>query len=204
MFWSNSDGRSKSYIELSKKNLFLVDFIGLGLDNDGISWNSSEINEANLKFIVKKIDAPSLNLNFERAYASNYVHYFQQGEIYWEPINITFVDAVDSTGVTVPNWKLIFNQYLKGSLISEANRTTVLNMPIFCSSIKITQYQSMANLASPLATQMIIEKPMISKISFGSFDYGSDDANEVTVTFVPTWVTLSDPRETTSATSTTE
>lgn len=190
MFWSNSDGRSKSYIELLKKNLFLAEFSGLGFATDGVSWNSDGISEQNLKLIVKKLDAPSLNLNFERSLASNKVHYFQQGEINWEPINITFVDAIDSTGASAPNWFVIFKKYLDGSFIGAENRTTVLNMPIFCESIIVTQYQSMANLASPFTKQFTIQKPMINKISFGSYDYNSEDANEVTVTFIPTWVTF--------------
>lgn len=178
MFWSNSDGRSKSYIELSKKNLFLAEFVDL--------FESFEI-ESNLKFIVKKIDAPSLNLNLERAYASNYVHMFQQGEIYWEPINVTFIDAVDSTNTQVPQLRSIFERYLQTSNVFGENRTGALDHKRFCREIKIKNYQSMANLAEPFVKEWSILRPRLTKISFGTYDYNSDDANEITVTFVPEW-----------------
>ena len=81
----------------------------------------------------------------------------------------------------------MFKQYLDGSFIRNSNRTTVVDLPIFCSSIEITEYQSLANLAAPIISQFRILSPRINKISFGSYDYSSDDSNEIVVTFIPEW-----------------
>jgi hypothetical protein len=178
MCWSNSDGKSKSYIELSRKNLFLAEFVNLSVPSE---------NDGNIRFIVKKIDAPSININLERAYASNYVHMFQQGEIHWEPINVTFVDAIDSTNTQVPQWRNLFENYLSFGKIIGENRTGMLDHPRFCDEIKIKNYQSMANLAEPFVKEWSILRPRLTKISFGSYDYGSDDANEISITFIPEW-----------------
>jgi hypothetical protein len=172
MFWSQRG------VELSKKNLFLAEFIDLFV---------SSPNQTNLKFIVKKIDAPSLNLNLERAYASNYTHLFQQGEIYWEPINVTFVDAIDPSQTQVPQLRQLFQTFLEQNNLTLDNRTSMLDHPRFCREIKIKNYQSVFGLASPTEKEWTIERPRITKIAFGSYDYSSDDANEITVTFVPEW-----------------
>jgi hypothetical protein len=43
-----------------------------------------------------------------------------------------------------------------------------------------------------VAEDFIIKKPKITKIDFGSLDYSSDDANEVTITFLPEWCEYSE------------
>ena len=52
-----------------------------------------------------------MNIGFERGLANNYVHYFQQGEINWEPITVTFIDAISLQNNRLPNWKKIFFDY---------------------------------------------------------------------------------------------
>jgi hypothetical protein len=189
MFWSDKSG-----IELRKKHLFIAEFTNTNQTSRG-GWGGVD-NEKSIKLVVKKIDAPSINLNFERGLASNYVHYFQQGEINWEPINVTFVDAVSLKQDQLPNWKKMFFNYLSKSSVIAQNRTGMLDLPIFCDAITIYSKQTFSDLESPLnsvesskllTTEFIIFNPRITKISFGSYDYSSDDANEISVTFVPEW-----------------
>jgi hypothetical protein len=179
MFWSQRG------IELSKKHLFIAEFSNTNQSSNG-GW-SGITNESSIKLFVKKIDAPSMNLNFERGLASNYVHYFQQGEINWEPINVTFVDAVTANQDEVPNWRKMFTNYVVASTVVRENRTGMLDLPIFCNEILVSSYQSSFALGEPLKKEFKILNPRITKISFGTYDYSSDEANEISVTFVPEW-----------------
>jgi len=192
MFWSQRG------IELSKKHLFIAEFSNTNQFGKG-GW-SGIANEQNIKLFVKKIDAPSMNLNFERGLASNYVHYFQQGEINWEPINVTFVDTVTEQQDQIPNWQKMFTDYLASSTVNGVNRTGMLDLPIFCNEIIISSYQSIA-VEKPVTTEIKdlsilserkfkILNPRITKISFGAYDYSSDESNELSVTFIPEWCEL--------------
>lgn len=191
MFWSTKGNGS---VELRKKHLFTALFSNITVAPE----------EASLTYLVKKMDAPSININFERGLASNYVHYFQQGEINWEPINITFVDAVSAKQGEVSDLRKIFFDYLRNSPIARENRTGVLDLPIFCSDIKITSLQDVTDvfvgndaetvtdkngLRAPITDkqEFTIYNPRITKISFGSFDYSTDDSNEITITVIPEW-----------------
>lgn len=199
MFWTDKGG-----IELVKKNLFTAKFIVTNqnkldeVTKDKIEgWNGTgnpEI-EKNFTLLVKKIDAPSMNIGFERGLANNYVHYFQQGEINWEPITVTFIDAISLQNNRLPNWKKIFFDY-SNKFFRIDNRTGVLDLPIFCNFIviesKVTslnnkETDSLKEQSKLLSTHFSIHNPRITKISFGSYDYASDDANEITVTFIPEW-----------------
>ena len=71
MFWAEK----KATVELAKKNLFLAEFINTG--TGGSKWLGTSL-ESQIKFIVKKIDSPSMNITVEKAYASNFVHLWQQ------------------------------------------------------------------------------------------------------------------------------
>lgn len=180
MFWSQRG------IELSKKHLFIAEFSNTNQSSNG-GW-SGITNESSIKLFVKKIDAPSMNLNFERGLASNYVHYFQQGEINWEPINVTFVHAVTAKQDEIPNWRNMFSNYIAASTIARENRTGMLDLPIFCNKIVVSSYQSSVSVL--LKNEFTILNPRITKISFGSYDYSSDEANDISVTFVPEWCEL--------------
>jgi len=195
MFWAEK----KATVELAKKNLFIAEFTNTG--NGGSKWLGTQL-ESGIKFIVKKIDSPSMNISVEKAYAANFVHFFHQGELHWEPINVTFVDAIDSTNTQIPQWKDMFFNYLKAAPLTYQNRTAVLDSPIFCEKIKITTYQSIA-IDQPLTdspkhqsnlfqSDWYIFRPRISRISFGTFDYASDEANDITITFVPEWCDVSE------------
>ena len=181
MFWSYSN--PNKIVELKKKNLFIAEFIG----TQNYNWKGAGATESSIKFLVKKIDGPSLNLNVERAHANQHVHYFRTGEVNWEPINATFVNAMDSRETEVPNWTNIFFNHLNKNLIASTNRTGMIDFPVFCDYIKITEINSYKTLTEPKKTDFYIFKPRITKIAFGSYDYGSDEANEVNITFVPEW-----------------
>lgn len=192
MFWSQRG------IELSKKHLFIAEFSTTNQSSTN-GWGGVD-NESSIKLFVKKIDAPSMNLNFERGLASNYVHYFQQGEINWEPINVTFIDAITEKQDEIPNWRKMFSNYIAASTVIGENRTGMLDLPIFCNKIVVSSYQSVSvekpvsnqikDLSVLLKNEFTILNPRITKISFGSYDYNSDDANEISVTFIPEWCEL--------------
>jgi hypothetical protein len=154
MFWSQRG------IELSKKHLFIAEFSNTDQSSNG-GW-SGITDESSIKLFVKKIDAPSMNLNFERGLASNYVHYFQQGEINWEPINVTFVDAVTANQDEVPNWRKMFTNYVVASTVVRENRTGMLDLPIFCNEILVSSYQSFS-VEAPASKQIKVIKNNINR-----------------------------------------
>ena len=192
MFWSYNN--PNKIVELKKKNLFIAEFIG----TQNYNWQGAGATEGSIKLLVKKIDGPSLNLNFERAHANQHVHYFHTGEVNWEPINATFVTATDSESnedvtsekpdpTKIANWKSMFFNHLNQNLIASTNRTGMIDFPVFCDHIKITEINSYKTLTEPKKTNFYIFKPRITKIAFGSYDYSSDEANEVSITFIPEW-----------------
>jgi hypothetical protein len=208
MFWAHQD---KYYtLELNKKNLFVARFNNTNVYN----WDGDE-NDKNICLLVKKVNLPSLNIPFERLHGNQFVHYFHVGEVNWEPITITFVDVLPDINIQrdIPNWKKMFFDYLTSNLITEQNRTSMLDLATFCDTIIISSYatyidQQTRNQKNPkdlkerelkntdnrknLAVDFIIKKPKITKIDFGSLDYGSDEANEITVTFLPEWCECND------------
>ena len=202
-------------------------------------FNRQSIARGNLTFSVKKIDAPKLNLDFERAYANEYVHYFQNGSIHWEPINITFADMAPlKDDDQTPNLKEFFFTYLKNLAYHglenkynevtpirdfNQNRTNIVDLPNLCETIQIVNVNRFANsnyikgkdlfglnqddtivnnrtgsieqkAVSTSAYKQnifVIHKPKLTKVDFGSFDYGSDEINEISITVVPEWCSYS-------------
>ena len=78
--------------------------------------------------------------------------------------------------------------------------TTAIDSSIFCNKIVVSSYQSVSvenpvsnqikDLSVLLKNEFTILNPRITKISFGSYDYSSDEANDISVTFVPEWCEL--------------
>ena len=89
MFWSQ---QKSSTVELKKKNLFIAEFDNISVLNWGGSKNEDLGKQ--LKFLVKGLNLPSINIPFERLHGNQYVHYYHVGEVNWEPITITFVDIL--------------------------------------------------------------------------------------------------------------
>jgi hypothetical protein len=205
MFWANQD--KFNILELKKKNFFVANFS----NTTNFNWDG-EANESKISFLVKKINLPSLNIPFERLHGNQFVHYFHVGEVNWEPITITFVDVLPNiqNETTVPNWKKMFYNYLTNNLITELNRTSMLDLATFCEEIKISSYATYLNAdktrqlnsiedrkkgednRESVAEDFIIKRPKITKIDFGSLDYGSDEANEISITFLPEWCEYSE------------
>jgi len=228
MFW-NTGGKNQQALPYNKFN-FIVNFSGL---NEKLI--ELETDDKVLSFFAKKVSAPNMKVEFERAYANEYVHYFQNGAIHWEPITITFADfgitsGENSTGNDVNNnqevsdlesqldissklsIREIFNYYLQINLIDKfsdrseiatselsKNVTGVIDLPIFCNFIQVKNNIRFANKdfstknnKSVLNREIVYEfyNPRITSVDFGSFEYGSDDINEISVTFVPQWVVI--------------
>jgi len=228
MFW-NTGGKNQQALPYNKFN-FIVNFSGL---NEKLI--ELETDDKVLSFFAKKVSAPNMKVEFERAYANEYVHYFQNGAIHWEPITITFADfgitsGENSTGNDVNNnqevsdlesqldissklsIREIFNYYLQINLIDKfsdpseiatselsKNVTGVIDLPIFCNLIQVKNNIRFANKdfstknnKSVLNREIVYEfyNPRITSVDFGSFEYGSDDINEISVTFVPQWVVI--------------
>jgi hypothetical protein len=243
MFWVNRQAEANNkfkfraifsnfaYTEQTPNN----GFGGVGLGQFGTV--SETIAKTNLAFSVKKIDAPKLNIEFERAYANEYVHYFQNGPIHWEPINITFVDTTPiKEEPNNPNLNNFFFEYLRSLAYThidsipgveysfQQNRTNLIDLPNFCDEIKIINDARFANENYPKGSSLfgmnqddkfvnnrtgsieqaivsnstvkqnvfVIHKPKLIKIDLGSFDYGSDEINEISITVVPEWCSYTD------------
>jgi hypothetical protein len=87
-----------------------------------------------------------MNIDFERSYANEYVHYFQNGPIHWEPINITFIDAATHPNDIATNFddlRLFFNNYIIARS-PETNRTNVIDIPSLCENISISSISRFA------------------------------------------------------------
>jgi hypothetical protein len=195
MFWVSTN-KQKSAGEPILKHRFLCEFVF-----DTQNKTTGEI----ARQLVKTISAPSINIDFERGYANQHVHYFQNGSIHWEPIQIVFYDIGSKQKENVLSKHLF--KYLESQNIIRENRTKVINLPIFCSSIKIQKLTGLEENDSLNTRELIrlfqngntneyqlnpyftITNPRINKIDFGSFDYGSDEINTITLTVIPEWCT---------------
>jgi hypothetical protein len=151
---------------------------------------------SDLRVFVKRIDAPKINFEFERAYANEYVDYFQQGSIHWEPINITFIDVARKTTQEFDTLRRILDNYVSSmntfnnsTQEFQDNKTNIVDLPAFCESIRIASLSHFYEESKTVNynNAFIITRPRITKIDFGTLDYGSDDINEITVTVVPEW-----------------
>jgi hypothetical protein len=238
MFWSQ---QKSSTVELKKKNLFIAEFDNISVLNWGGSKNEDLGKQ--LKFLVKGLNLPSINIPFERLHGNQYVHYYHVGEVNWEPITITFVDILPNKNAedTLPDWRKFFFSYLKDNLITRENRTGMLDLATFCKTITIKSYSNYANDDTIPQLQISnegsnlfdlknstdyiskkdkqgndvliaefknssdnrnlnshifkIESPKITKIDFGSLNYNSDEANEISVTFLPEWCSYTTEKE---------
>jgi hypothetical protein len=170
MFWLKNNS------EASLKYKFNASFIFLP------QTYSSEIFKEQIETVlVKSITAPTINIDFERAYANQYVHYFQNGSIHWEPIEIVFYDFISDNKSNVLTNRLF--SYLRNINVARENRTQINDLPIFCEQIKINQFIN--NSDDNTKTYLSIKSPRINKISFGSFDYASDEINTISLTVIP-------------------
>ena len=229
MFW-NTGGKNQQALPYNKFN-FIVNFSGL---NQKLVEEET-LDDKILSFFAKKVSAPNMKVEFERSYANEYVHYFQNGAIHWEPITITFADfgitsGENSTGNDVNNnqevsdlesqldissklsIREIFNYYLQINLIDKfsdpteiatselsKNVTGVIDLPIFCNFIQVKNNIRFANKdfsttnnKSVSNREIVYEfyNPRVTSVDFGSFEYGSDEINEISVTFVPQWAVI--------------
>jgi hypothetical protein len=95
-----------------------------------------------------------------------------------------------------------------GGVNEFVNRTNLVDLPVLCNNIDIISVSRFASKTFPtskdlkdktkigtkvvdnseyLEDRFIITRPRLTKIDFGSFDYSSDDINEITLTVVPEW-----------------
>ena len=208
---------SQTVIEPLNKFKFIAKFDTFTKDEVSNPLNVLNYDPKMIHIAVKKIDAPKINFEFERAYANEYVHYFQNGSIHWEPITISFIDSSQTPfGSNFDDLRGVLNDYIN-RMTQETNRTNVIDLPVLCNQITIVSlgiftkdnYPTL-NSAKILQTgasndntgsleakfteetnkmnnSFIIKKPRITKIDFGSFDYNSDDINEISITVVPEW-----------------
>lgn len=215
MFWSKS---KNTVVEPYNRFKFVANFSNFAYDSATNPLNSYN-SEEKINLAVKKIDLPKMNLEFERAYANEQVHYFQNGSIHWEPINITFIDASSIDPANFSSLRLLFSNYIStlgsttGVVLLEENRTSILDLPSLCEKIEIISYSRFAKENYPTLNNgtiqqglsdekfdentmkvnesYVIKRPRLSKIDFGSMDYNSDEINEITITVIPEWCNYS-------------
>lgn len=213
MFWITK-GSDTKIDPLNKFKFYAIFDTFLKSDNNLLVFGEAE-QPLDIHIAVKKIDAPKINLDFERVFANEQVHYFQNGSIHWEPINISFIDVSDMFG-GFSTLRKTLSTYIK-NFTSETNRTNVIDLPVLCNEIKIislgarptSNYPILNNgkvvqtgrvddragaLETKFAQELnqvknifIIKKPRLTKIDFGNFDYSSDEINEINITIVPEW-----------------
>lgn len=209
MFWVSS--KDKKSVEPNLKFKFVAQFAGVSR----FVGTDAKI-DTSFSSLIKTIDLPSLNIDFERAHANEYVHYFQNGQINWEPMNITFYDYRDNDN----NLKLNLQNFLLGNTLINENRTTIIEQPVFCQTIRIIpvtqivasdyptigaksattdpritekQFVDKIDKNNAFSDSFEIVKPRFSKVNFGSYDYSSDEINIISLTVVPEWVNIIKP-----------
>lgn len=148
MFWVNKG--SEAGFEPNHKYKFIAIFYNFSYSDGRLPLNSSQ-SETKDGFLtsVKKIDLPKINFDFERSYANEYVHYFQNGSIHWEPISITFIDTITSGKGYFENVRSFFAKFIdsvpivysgsntRNTFSLKENRTGVIDLPVLCESIQI-------------------------------------------------------------------
>jgi len=147
MFWINKYSETK--IEPLNKFKFLANFDTFIFSNSN-PLNIIKEQPTNIQVLVKKITAPSINFEFERAFANEYVHYFQNGSIHWEPITISFIDVSQTPfgGSGFSELRGVLQNYLS-NMTQETNRTNVIDLPVFCNQISIDNIGIFANSSYP-------------------------------------------------------
>lgn len=152
MFWQTGKNTT---VEPFNKHKFVAIFTNFE-KSDVSPLNSYSFTEPKrFEMAVKSIDLPKINLNFERAYANHYVHYFQKGEIYWEPINITFIDAATRNNSEFLSVKDFFMNFVNGINFDiddsfASNQTSVIDHPVLCEEIEIRRFNRIANSDYPI------------------------------------------------------
>lgn len=196
MFWTKG---KDTLIEPYNKFKFIAKFINFQQTTSNplnVLGGDLPSEFSDLRVYVRRIDAPKINFEFERAYANEYVDYFQQGSIHWEPINITFVDVARKTTQDYDTLRRILDNYVSSmntfnnsTQEFQQNRTNIVDLPAFCASIEIhslSHFYEDSNIEN-YNNVFTITKPRISKIDFGTLEYGSDEINEISVTVIPEW-----------------
>jgi hypothetical protein len=160
MFWNK--GRDTT-LEPYNKFKFIATFSGfVKTTTNPLSVLGSELPpDLNLRVHVKKIDAPKINFEFERAYANEYVDYFQKGSIHWESMNITFIDSVIKNNQRSFTLREILNDYISSlngfnnsNQSFQDNRTNLVDLPSFCETIQIASFSTFANSSYPSAADL--------------------------------------------------
>lgn len=150
MFWNTG---KNTIIEPYNKFKFVAEFNVFAYNKDTNQLNI-DVGYVPTRFhlAVKKIDLPRINIDFERSYANEFVHYFQNGPIHWEPINITFIDAATHPNDIATNFddlRLFFDNYIN-TMSPEINRTKVIDIPSLCENIKISSISRFALQTYPI------------------------------------------------------
>lgn len=157
MFWNNSP--SQTALEPSNKFKFIAQFNTFNVSNTNPLNVYKGVELGKIHLAVKKINLPNINFEFERTYANEYVHYFQNGSIHWEPITISFIDARSAQGrnadftdissffeLYINTYMLNFrNQQGAARNFETLNRTGLVDLPALCNNITITSFNRFAN-----------------------------------------------------------
>lgn len=148
-FWNTG---KNTIVEPYNKFKFLAVFNNFAYDAASnplnIQYGGVYENPSKLHLAVKKIDLPKINIDFERAYANEYVHYFQNGPIHWEPMNITFIDAVSNSLNDFDDLRAFFMTYVQALTVQD-NRTNIVDLPSLCEEIIIYTDSTFANADYP-------------------------------------------------------
>jgi hypothetical protein len=214
MFWEKSN---KSAIDVANKFRFVAVFNNIQRNNTTPTNILYDELSKPMALAVKAIDLPKLQIDTERAYVGEYVHYFQNGPINWGDINIKLIDAYSLNQEKFSNPRKLLSDFIENlnsayiglggvstrdSTISfRQNRTNLIDSPTLCNNIQIyylndflsdtIQSENLEASISPLSkgreSYFTIYNPKLIKIDFGALDYGSDDINEVNITITPEW-----------------
>lgn len=214
MFWDYKD--SNKIIEINKRNLFLAEFVGtnnfnwfsedkqiknlkffikkFNLPSLNIPFERLHGNQFVHYFHVGEVNWEPINITFVDIITEN-KEVPDWKNIFFNYLNDNLINYNNRTSMLD---LATFCEHIKitniTTLLDDTNNE-VLNTgvtydkkpdPNDSTKTILTNKQSFDN-RNQIKSEFYIFKPKITKIDFGSLDYSSDDANEVTVTFLPEW-----------------
>jgi len=221
MFWTD---QKSSTIELKKKNLFIAEFVGTTNFNwDGASSESEKnIKFLIKKFSLPSITIPFERLHGNQYV--HYYHVGEVNwepititfvdviskntnipnwkNLFFNYLNKNLITLQNRTGmldlatfcsfIKVSNLNTLLDD-TENEVLNTFNTFDVQTDPNDQNKTILANKQTYDN-RNQIREEFYIYKPKITKIDFGSLDYGSDDANEVSITFLPEWCdTKEDP-----------
>jgi len=169
-FWTSAE------IDPKRKYRFKVELSagaagGTGLESAGVIW------------FAKTVDKPEITVNTGEVNFLAHKFYYP-GTVEWNEINLVLVDPVTPDGARATTLLLQNMGYL-GPLNATSPTPSV---PSKTSAFQVVIAQ--IDATGDEIEKWVLKNAILTKLSFGDLDYGSEDLSEITMTFRYDWAEL--------------